>query len=120
MANLQVIDNKNFIASVDAGTNPQQLLLKDVTPSTDVVSFTQSQSYNQSFPVAVNTINMGQIATAKALYIKPAANVVLIFNGSADPLTFLAGKASILYMNFTSVTMTVAGAPAIVEILILG
>jgi len=117
---LQIIDNVNITLSNDSGTNPQSILFKEAFNSVDTASLLQAEEIKQSFPVGVNVVNMGLIATGKYLYIKPTANVTAIFDGGAETHVFLAGKASRLWMNYTGLSLTVSGSANFVQLVIAG
>ena len=117
---LQIIDNVATTVSNDAGTNPQSILFKEAFSSVDTTSLSQAEEIKMSFPVGVNVVNMGLIATGKYLYIKPTANVTVIFDGGAETHVFLAGKASRLWMNYTGMSLTVSGSANLIELLIAG
>lgn len=117
---LQIIDNVAITLSNDAGTNPQSILMKEVLAVTDSSSLTQAEEIKQNFPVGVTVVNMGQVATGKFLYIKPTANVTVIFDGGAETHVFLAGKASRIWMNYTAMSLTVSGSANFIQLVIAG
>lgn len=117
---MQLVDTIQFTLSRDTGSSPQDILSKKYEASTDSTNLVESVTFDQPFPVATTVLSMGTIAQGRFMYIKPAADVSILFNGGVEPIVFRGGKASKMWINFTSASIVVTGAAVQTNIVIAG
>lgn len=117
---LRLNDNMSLTLSRDISSSPQDIIMKHVENVNEDVLLTEAAELDQPLPVATNVFPMGTIATGRFLYIKPAANVSLIFNGGTEQILIRGGKVTRLWADFTSLDIVVTGAPVQVHAVVAG
>ncbi len=105
---MRILQDLTLVLSQDNIATPVNVLFSAVLEVADTTSLTKAKTVNEVFPIGDTVISLGTITTGKFLYVKPTTNVVIdLGNG---PITFLAGKQSVLWTTFTEITVTVSGA----------
>jgi hypothetical protein len=105
--------------SEDTLSEPKQVRFSEAFEDIELTLIKESITRTEKFPVGTNSISMGNVAQGKFLYIKPAANVSVSMDGG-PLMVFRANKATRMWVDFTSLDITVATDPAFVTILLAG
>lgn len=103
---MRILEKTTFMLSSDDVADPQNILLKSVKETADITSCTKAIVGESVFALSTtHTIDFGDIAAAKFLYIKPALDMTAIIEGQS--IDFRAGKESFLWADFTSLQFVV-------------
>ena len=112
---MRYLKKMDLVISDDEQTNPKKIRFEqeDFTDLDDI-NIVGLKVRVETFPIGSVTLSMEHLATAHYFYILPEiTNVTVEFNGDANPKTFLADKASELWMVFTSAVITTTAATKI-------
>lgn len=119
---LRVRDTQTLLISEDQTTNPKKIRLQEQFDDVDLTTLSEVNTRQETFPVGTHSIDLGNIAEGRFIYVKPIANtgqVQLELNGS-NALTLRNGKPSKLWTLFNQVNLIVSGNAAEVLIVVAG
>jgi hypothetical protein len=104
---MRYAEQTQIIISEDNSSAPQNVRFSDAITDVDTTSLAHLHDASDAYPVGTTSVPMGQITLAKYLWIKPAASIQIILSGSTTPLTLIAGKATKIWGNYTSLQIVV-------------
>lgn len=104
--------------SEDLSTDPKRIKFAEDLEDIDADNLEEIVSRYESFPVGVHAIPLGNITTPKLLIIKPTADLSVTIDGTA--YTFKGGKLSKLWVEFSTLSLTVTTAANVVSLVVAG
>lgn len=110
--------------SEDTASEPKQIRFSEESEVVDVTNLSECITRQEVFPVGTHAISLGNIALAKLLSIRPKASTVsgsvtMSINGSSA-LSLRPGKITRMWTDYTSLSITVAGNPVEVLVVVAG
>lgn len=108
---MRFYEKTKITISEDTTNEPKLIRLSEDIETTDVLLLKENVLRQETFPVGAHSIPLGNIALGKFLYIKPKADLEFALNGSATLYKVRGGKASKLWVEFTSLNITISTDP---------
>jgi hypothetical protein len=116
---MRIYEKLKLTVSEDTLTEPKLIRFSEELEETDVTTLTEAVLRQETFPVGVNAISLGNIAEGKFLAVKPDADCVVTIDGAA--LTLKGEKLSLMWVKIaTSLTLTISGADQEVLVFVAG
>jgi hypothetical protein len=116
---MRIYEKLKLTLSEDTLTEPKLIRFSEELEETDVDSLTEAVLRQETFPIGVHAISLGNIAEGKFLAVKPDADCVVTIDGAA--ITLKAAKLSLMWVKIaTSLSLTVSGAEQEIVILVAG
>lgn len=107
-----------IILSDDSSSDPKQIRFRSEQDAIDTALLIESKTLQESFPVGTTSISLGNISQGRFLYVKPEAACVATIDGQT--LSLRAGKASSIWADFTTLSITVTGTPNKIVLVVAG
>jgi len=97
--------DSKVVLSEDNTSDPKFINFQAKEEVSDLTSLLDSANRTKSYPIGTHVIDMGQIAEGRWLYIKPTDKDVSISLDGGAQMLFRSGKASEMWVTFTSLSM---------------
>jgi len=95
-----------IIVSEDNINDPKEIRFKTDSEGSDTTALTKNIDRSDDYATGSHTINMGNITSAKWLYLLPVQDITVKIDGSATPLSLIKDKPLKGWMKFTSLEIT--------------
>lgn len=92
----------------DLAVNPKEIRFKEEFEDIELELLVECLVRQETFPIGTYAISLGNIAEGRWLFVKASADLGLSINGGAA-LTLRGEKTTRLWVNFTSLSITVSG-----------
>ena len=116
---MRYYEKSQILLSEDTLSTPKQVRFSEEFEDVDLSLLKESVTRSEAFPVGTHAIGLGNIALGKFLCIKPAADLDVSINGAAVQ-KFRGGKISKLWIEFTTLSITVSTDPQTVVLVVAG
>jgi hypothetical protein len=108
---MRFYEKTKITISEDTTNEPKLIRLSEDIETTDVTLLKESISRQETFPVGTHAISLGNIALGKFLYLKPKQDMEFSINGSTPVLKARGGKATKMWVEITSLSITISTDP---------
>ena len=103
---MRFYEKTQIVLSEDTLSEPKQIRFSENFEDVDITLLKESITRHETFPIGVHAISLGNIALGKFLCLKPDFDVEASINGGALQ-KFRANKVSKLWVELTSLSLTV-------------
>lgn len=115
---MRISEKVTILLSEDATNDPKQIRFKSESEIIDIASLKNSKTIQETLPVGVQTISLANITQGRYVYVKPKNACVISIDGQT--LALRAGKASTIWADFTSLTITISSEPNDIVLVVAG
>lgn len=116
---MRVYQSSKIVISKDNATNPQEIRFSSTKEVIDTTTVGESHDASGIYAVGTTVVPMGTIAAGELLIITPAADCDILVDGT-ESVSLKAGKQSVLWIDFTALSVVVTGVANQIDILIAG
>jgi len=115
---MRILEKVQATLSEDDVNDPKQIRFSQIYENVDLTQLKECLQRVESFPIGSHSIGMGNIAQGRWLFLKADKDIGVSIN-SGTVLTLRAGKATMMWVNFTSLDLVVS-VVTVVTLLVAG
>ncbi len=115
---MRVLEEIKVLISEDNVSAPTEIKYQTDTSVADTASITECVDSSSTFPIGTTVVSLGNIAAGKLIIVKPTTACQIDIGG--EVISLRAAKRSIIWADFTAVSIIQAGVTNQISILIGG